>query len=550
MKRYAFLDGRTTGEAAPATPASLAGPRIMPADARRGNTAEAVAVAASRNACDPAPKPLACRDMARRSPNTNSAPSDAWPLAALLLLALGLRLVLAATNSGLTMDSPLYVRMAESLRAGEATGPVPAHHGYPLLVALASWLVPGREWPGRVVSLVASLALVACVWSLARQRWSRSTAFAVTAVVALHPLLAVYGGAVMTEATFLALAWGGIAALESMKPRLGGALLGAAWWVRPEAIVVAPLAVLLAPLSRAARVLALVVCIAVALPYLSVLRFQQGHWSLTPKTVLVHAGGANDGEWRLADSTAFDDRVGLTARLARDGGAIAAAWPVRFLAQLRALAGTSGPVLLLLALAGLLFVRTRSAANAFLALPLVYPLLAAPAEPRFVLSLLPALALLAGDAATTALARRAGRDWLVPALLAVAIGVALAEPAVTRRAWRFDDGPMDAMRGAGAWIAAHGPADVVVMDRKSYVAFFAGRRHVQLPDEPLDTVLEHARASGADYLVVEEYVVRGLRPQLAPLLDARALADEPRVRLAYATRPSPGEGVVVLEVVR
>jgi hypothetical protein len=106
------------------------------------------------------------------------------------------------------------------------------------------------------------------------------------------------------------------------------------------------------------------------------------------------------------------------------------------------------------------------------------------------------------------------------------------------------------MRGAGAWLAAHTPPDAVIMDRKSYVAFFGGRRHVQLPDEPLDTLLDYARASGATHLVVEEYVVHSLRPQLAPLLDKDALARERRVRLVFAARPVPGDGVAVLEVVR
>jgi hypothetical protein len=126
----------------------------------------------------------------------------------------------------------------------------------------------------------------------------------------------------------------------------------------------------------------------------------------------------------------------------------------------------------------------------------------------------------------------------------------MARGPVTRLALAFDDGPMTSLRGAGAWLAEHSGPDAVIMDRKSYVPFFAHRRHVQLPDEPLDTLLDYARTSGADYLIVEEYVVRGLRPQLAPLLDARTLANEPRVRLVYATRPAPGEGVAVLEVVR
>jgi hypothetical protein len=106
------------------------------------------------------------------------------------------------------------------------------------------------------------------------------------------------------------------------------------------------------------------------------------------------------------------------------------------------------------------------------------------------------------------------------------------------------------MRGAGAWIAAHAGPDAVIMDRKSYVPFFAHRTHVQLPDESLDVLLRYAKDRGVSHLVVEEYVVRSLRPQLAPLLDGGFLAHEPRVRMVYATRPAPGDGVAVLEVVR
>ena len=51
-------------------------------------------------------------------------------------VALALRLALWSTTAGVTMDSPLYVRMAEALASGER-GPSPAHHGYPALVALA-----------------------------------------------------------------------------------------------------------------------------------------------------------------------------------------------------------------------------------------------------------------------------------------------------------------------------------------------------------------------------------------------------------------------------
>jgi len=141
---------------------------------------------------------------ARLRPNRAGLLSLGLPLAAAALL----RLALAAGNSGLTMDSPLYVRMAEDLLAGHR-GPSPAHHGYPALVALASLVLPGRELPGRAVSVLASLVVVALTWWIAKRRVGDGLAWAPATLVALQPLLAIYGGAVMTEAVFLSLALGG-----------------------------------------------------------------------------------------------------------------------------------------------------------------------------------------------------------------------------------------------------------------------------------------------------------------------------------------------------
>jgi len=483
---------------------------------------------------------------ARLRPNRAGLLSLALPLAAAALL----RLALAAGNSGLTMDSPLYVRMAEDLLAGHR-GPSPAHHGYPALVALASLVLPGRELPGRAVSVLASLVVVTLTWWIARRRVGDGLAWAPAMLVALQPLLAVYGGAVMTEAAFLSLALGGVALLEARRARAGGALLGAAWWVRPEAGVLAPLAVLLAPLRARERLLALALAACVALPYSLVLRVEQGHWSLSPKSVLVRAPfvDVRSAEWRLADSTAFADTTALATRLARDGGAIVRAYPSRLLSQLRAVLEAWGAPLVLLSLAGLATAAGRGAWLAFLALPFAYPLLSAPADLRFAQLLLPALALSSGGA--LARARDLGRPSLATAAALALAGLVLAwAGAAGRRALHFDDGPIAAMRGAGAWLAAHSAPDAVIMDRKSYVPFFAHRTHVQLPDETLEVVLRYARDSGAAYIVVEEYVVGSLRPQLAPLLDAASLANEPRVRLVYAARPDRGDGVAVLEVVR
>jgi len=475
---------------------------------------------------------------------------ETYGLWLILLAGLLLRCWLASLGSGLTMDSALYVRMAEGLRAGDPLA-APAHQGYPMLVALASSLGGGREWPGRLVSLAASLALIPLVWWTARRRLPALPSLATAAMVALHPLLAVYGVSVMTEASFLALALAGVALLDRGRPGWGGALLGASWWVRPEAAVVAPLAILFAPLRGRARLLAVLLALAVALPHSLVLTAAEGRWTLTPKTSLVRAPfeGARGGEWRLAEPTAFADSVGLVQRLARDGGAIAKAYPARLLAHAARVLDAWPALLMLVSFAGLVSGSAR-AWLAFLALPFVYPLLSAPADVRFAQVSVPALALLAAAGASRAWTRGVRGRVVAGVVLVAGVAWLWSPGPASTRALAFDDGPMAAMRGAGAWLAEHSRADAVVMDRKSYVPFFANRRHVQLPDEPLGVLLDYARDRGASHLVVEEYVVRSLRPQLAPLLDADSIRAEPRVRLVFATRPTPGDGVAVFEVVR
>jgi hypothetical protein len=89
------------------------------------------------------------------------------------------------------MDSPLYVRMAEDLLAGDRD----RHRR--TTATRHSWrsrrCPPGRELPGRAVSVLASLVVVALTWSIARRRVVTGSPGRRRALVALQPLLAVYG---------------------------------------------------------------------------------------------------------------------------------------------------------------------------------------------------------------------------------------------------------------------------------------------------------------------------------------------------------------------
>ena len=481
---------------------------------------------------------------------------DPIALALALLAGLLARLALMRTNAGLTMDSPLYVRMAEGLRHGAILGETPAHHGYPLLIALASFVVPGRVLPGQVVAVLASLAVIAILYAVARRERAPWAAFAVALAAALHPLLAVFGGVVMTEAPFLALVWLGLWWIGRDRPLAAGLALGVSYWVRPEAAVIVPAAALLMRRPLAARARLLAGAALALLAYMLLVRHETGHWALTPKSALVRPidARASAAEFRVrADPAANAPRVsgGLLARIA----ATAPTWGRTYLPSLRQhaqqlLAAWPWPLMLL----ALLALARRDAWDeriAPLACLFVIPLVAAPPELRFAHLYLPSLALLAGAGAAGLLrARRRALAIVAVAALVSGGAVLLAGGAAARAALQFDDGPMTALMGAGERLAREGRPGALVMDRKAYVPFYAGMRHIQLPDDDLDTIVRYAQSQHADYLVVEEYVAHTLRPQLLPLLDPVHLAAERRVRLLFVLRPAPGEGVAVFEVAR
>ena len=500
-----------------------------------------------------------------RTPRGSVAPRhhrlrEALWLAGPLCAGLALRLWLASRNAGLTMDSATYVRMAEDLLAGVREPTAPADPGFPALIALASRLLPGRELPGRAVSFLMGVVVIGLTYGLARTRLSRPWSALAAGLVALHPLLAVYSGPIMSETTFHALTYGTL--LLVMLGHLAGAggLLGIAYAVRPEAIVLAVGSALFGRLGRRGVGILLAAFLVATLPTLAYLRWERGAWVLSAKAFLVRPPAAKRKleEFRVSPPTANPGQIPAPALSSRwDPRALAAhylpnlrrhlanlvrAWPWPLLALSLLGIGLRGGVLLapLLVLAGL-------------------PLVDVMFDPRFVLVVLPALAVFAADGAgwlservqtmaPVAVVRRG-----LPAVTAgiALFGLAMSWGSNTAEALVFDDGPMPQLRAAGEWLRANGEPTSIVMDRKSYVPFYAGMRHVQLPDDDYDTIVEWARRTGVNYIVVEEYVLRAFRPQLRALvLDPAFRARESRLRMVYSWREGLDSGVAIFEVVR
>ncbi len=110
-----------------------------------------------------------------------------------------------------------------------------------------------------------------------------------------------------------------------------------------------------------------------------------------------------------------------------------------------------------------------------------------------------------------------GWRWLPAALVLLVLwGMGPQVAALQRQTHSFQT----AHKVAGQWLRAHGvTADDVVMSRYPAIAFHAGAAWAATPAEDWPQVLRYARARGAKYLVVDEWEVKRLRPQLEFLLD-------------------------------
>ena len=456
---------------------------------------------------------------------------EAWWLAGIVVLALAVRVAFLFTNAGLTPDSPIYLRMADSLAAGRPAAE-PAHHGYPTLIAGAAQALPGSEWPGRIISLICGVLLVPVAHGLARTVASRLWALLGAGLVALHPLLVAYSGAVAPDALFVLMVAVGLRMVAHSKFTSGGLWLGLGYVVRPEALWIAPA---LALVSREARgaLAVLIAFAAVAIPYAGFLRIERGHWSVAPHAVVAAADSTQSAAHTGADAGAAPE-PGYLERLKHHAARLVEVWPWP---------------LLLLSVFGLV-VAPGPLLAPLVVLPLL-PLMAVPADGRFLMVMLPTLAAYAAVPPGWVAERWPRAKAAAPVVGAVALAgliVTWVGPAgISARA--FVGGPKE-LRAAGLWLREHGRAGATVMDLQTYVPYFAGMQRVPVPEGSLDQIIEQARAEGVGYLVVADNVA-AFDPRLAPLFaDGSVRKAEQRLRMVHEVRLAPLKGVMVFEVVR
>lgn len=510
------------------------------------------------------PREHAREDTARADDSTlaRSASRGEWRVVlAWTLAAFALRLaVLLCFEHVISPDGVEYVAHARRLAAGDVAHGMSTYWPplYPALVAVASLVFRDAEFAGRLVSVVAGALLVLPAHRLARRWYGRRAALVCASLVALHPLLAYYSTALLTESTYTLIftcavvaGWSALTWTTARAYAFAGALFGACYLLKPEAFgfVLLLLVMLFAHriLTRASlrrmktglhqtsvvSALALVAGFVVAAsPQLLYIRWQTGKWFLSAKTSghLLQGARAAGGDAAAVYATGPPDALTAFVRLAK---------AMRFEYEIFNLIFPTAFVLLVaLGLFRRRWTRARAAREAYL-LAFVAATLAGYAVTlpniRFLAPLVPLLlcwvskgALEFAAWARGTLARfnvgagvAARVERLTTPLVVAALVLSLAPLFVyLMRGDKWGD--YYGQKRAGVWIKEHeiGRAPTV-MSTVPVAAFYAGGRSVAVTDkDDFDTLLARARGEGARYVVVNQRDFRHM-DSLRALLDAR-----------------------------
>lgn len=509
-------------------------------------------------------------------------------LAAILLLALGVRVYWAQQPRSIRWDEPDYLLLARSLLRGQGyrLNNLPELHTPPLgpfLAALAVKLgVPLSD--GMLVwHVVAGVALVAVLYGLARDLTGRPSLGLLTALLAamasalvVQPL---YWGS-MTESLFMAWLFAGLWALwragqngRWLPHLLAGLALGLSYLTRPEGLIWwAWFGLLLAGITwhrgRPWRpwFLYILAFLILALPYLGYLYHHTGHIILSGKTgitaamsvQIVEEGNALGNDYgAMLDSTGQEIlwfsperfQISMLGVIRRDPAGAARRTLINLKKAIRLMIA---PLLGLL-LAGLVFFglwarpwpRQRLLAEAFLGAALV-PLAVIPlfhVQTRLLVPWLPVALIWAGRGLGVLMGwapatlrpwprlRPLGWIWAGSVLLITFLVLARGQHAAAQagqRTYSFSHNQ------AAIWLARHTPPQAVIMTRNAEIGVYADRDVIPLPNATWPQILAYGRARGARYLVIDDWEIRTVRPQLDFLAHPQEAPPDVRFLIAFS----------------
>ncbi len=511
---------------------------------------------------------------------------DFKTLALIVLAGAVIRVVFAALPRVVRWDEAAYLLIARNLLASQGYAELwkTPDIQQPPVVAYLSLVGEGLRLPWAWAAAIPAHVLLGGlpplpVYGLGRELYGRRVGLIAALLVAVHPALAVSPlyWSTMTEPPYLFFALGGI--YSAWRIAQGGrwlwwigmgGCLGLAYLTRPEAMAYFALLLLFVIVWQMRTAgwrgwvgmgACLAVFVLVAAPYVIYLHQATGHWAFSGKQGVTmeiaaayvnHDQAAHDRAVASLDSSGHE--IAWLSREKFDYGLIQyiMANPRRFVRQVRLNMVETWRVLfhqdllspwivglVALGLFARPWTRSRAEGEVFLFLALV-PLTSLWAF--FVLSRFLVMAVIvaliwaaAGVDHLAGWAEESAHHLVGPLHRAVAIGIRTLPLAMTivTLLWAGADvarreQPQQPYLhvAAGQWLAAHVPAGSILMARDSEIALYAGLPLVAFPNAGWDDVLAYGRARGARYLVVNDWEITRLRPQLSFLLDPAQVPPE------------------------
>ncbi|MFO8079212.1 MAG: glycosyltransferase family 39 protein [Armatimonadota bacterium] len=453
----------------------------------------------------------------------------------LAVTALGLALSLAALRSvpPISPDSVSYMQGAKSLVAGEGYFSVTGSPlllfppGYPLLIAGLIPIAGSPELAGRIVSILLSTASIPLVYLVVRHFGSRLLGVSAAGLFAILPQRVWQSAMILSDASFLFLVllmlifaqlWFGRDRLYMAG--LAGAAAGAAYLVRPEALGMFLVVLLVALIAFRFRrrilvgaLIAAILCGTLAWPYVSFIHQHTGKWQLSTKAEL---------NWSMAQEMVLGEGFeGKLFEVGEDGSRVAlepvvnpvavakrAAYnEARMLVHLAKLTTPAPYCLAGLGLLSLLFYERYStrtpgaiAVLIVLALPLIY-LSIFHFEDRTLIQ--PTLLVL--------LLGAAGGLHLIDlfknhaARVALLLGAVVAFSMLAYNVPNLTGPGMDRyapVHEQADWIARNYPAARGMVGRNWYLAYLLEIPHHTRPVAPLEDIIAYAKHYQADFVVL------------------------------------------------
>lgn len=419
----------------------------------------------------------------------------------LMAVALVTRLLAALNIPALTYDGVFYLRQAERILRGtyvfEGFPP-----GLPLPVALLGVTGMDLEFAARVLDLLAGVGSVGVFYALCRRHVGNRAAFLLSLVLAVHPVFVRVQVEVWSEPLYVLSLLGAFLLFERGRWTWCGVLLGYAFLLRPESLVLLGGLVVVQTVRR--RRVPWGMLVAGVLP---VLAFS----ILSSRELGSPVITAKQGQWDL--SAAVWDRIGTLSKT------LHGVFP-----------------LILVPFAVLEGVRRRSVLLLPVGILVGLPLYDIHIQQRIHLPAAVFLGLLSGMWLTRQ------QPPVRNGMIALSMAFLIWGTAGSARSF-FRPGVMiEHSRDIGRGFASQVTFDDAVAARFPFIPWYSGSGFVRLENLAYEALMDSIRSAGATHLLVLENEVINIRPQLRDLFDNTTFVrSESRLRLVAREDRFPGE---------